>query len=177
MTQRSLTHILVSSHDSERGYVRTTKPGPSQEKQSITIAAESVEPFASLILTKLQPLWYPRQYLTVEDGISVSLKNNEWLLSIGDVKTVLKSSTSSTLRGTLIDLHYSKATFDEVENNEEAKQELFQDVVRKIFHGTGETFGAANFILGETLSRSTSPPEDADWKLAHIYMKVLQGQR
>lgn len=157
--------------------MRTTKPGPAQKEQSITIAAESVEPFAGLILSRLQPLWYPRQYLTVEDGTSVSLRNGEWILSIGDVKTVLKSSTSSMLRGTLIDLHYSKAIPDEEENKEDALQELFQDVVRKIFHGTGQTFAGVNFILGETISRSISSHEHADWGLAHIYMRTLQGQR
>lgn len=175
--KRGFTHILASSHDPRRGYVRSTRPGQPEHKQSITIAAESIEPFANLISSKLQPLWHPRQNLVVDDGISVSLRDNQWILSIGDVKTVLKSVSSSMLRGTLIDLHYTGNVPDEQVDKEEITRAVFRDVMGKIFHGTGETFEEVNLILGETLSRVTFVQENADWELAHIYMKALGGHR
>lgn len=175
--QRSFTHIFVSSHDPERGYVRATKPGQLEAGESITIASESIEAFTNLMLTKLQPLWYHRQYLTVEEGVSVSLKNGEWIVSVGDIKTASRSTSSSMLRGTIVELHHTIATFKDEDREEKATKILFQDVLDKIFQGTGETFGEANFVLGETLSRPAALRDNADWELAYIYMRMLRGQR
>lgn len=179
VAQRSFTHIFASSHDPERGYARATKPGQPDDGECITIAAESIEPFVTLTLTKLQPLWYHRQHLKVEEGISVSLKNNEWILSLGDVRMASKSPSSSTLRGTIIELHHMIPSPDEEKIEEQTSHMLFQDVVSKIFHGTGENFGEAKFILGETLARSpvSHRSRPADWELAYIYMRTLRGQR
>lgn len=179
ISQRCFTHIFASSHDPERGYVRATQPGQPDEGNCITIAAESIESFTSLTLTKMQPLWYHRQHLKVEDGISVSLKNNEWILSLGDVRIASKSPSSSTLRGTIIELHHTISSSDGEKIEEQTSHMLFQDVVSKIFHGTGENFGEAKFILGETLPRSSAShgSRPADWELAYIYMRTLRGQR
>lgn len=179
VAQRSFTHIFASSHDPERGYTRATKPGQPDEGECITIAAESIESFTNLTMTRMQPLWYHRQHLKVEDGISVSLKNNEWILYLGDVKMVSKSPTSTTLRGTIIELHHTVSASDDGNAEEQTTQTLFQDVMSKILQGTGENFGEAKFILRETLPRSSAPhgSRPADWELAYIYMRTLRGQR
>lgn len=154
-------------------------PGQPDNGECITIAAESIEPFTTLTLTKMQPLWYHRQHLKVEDGISVSLKNNEWILSLGDVKVASRSSASSTLRGTIIELHHTVPDANEENTEEQATQILFQDVVSKIFQGVGENFGEAKFNLAGTLPRSSGLQgnKPADWELVYIYMKTLRGQR
>lgn len=115
----------------------------------------------------------------MEEGVSVSLKNNEWVVSIGDVKTAPKSSGSSILRGTIIELHRTVPVIDDEDNEEQSIQMLLRDVLSKVFQGTGESFAEAKFIIEETMPRDVKSrtAKPADWKLAGIYMKSLRGSR
>lgn len=178
-SQRRFTYVLASSHDPGNGYLRVTKPGAPDEGQSITIAAESIESFTTLTLTKLQPLWYHRQHLVIEDGISVSIKDNEWIISIGDVKVAPKSPNAGQVRGTVIELHRATSLAEDEQGEEQDDQLLFQDVLNKIFEGFGEHFNNAKIRTAETLPRSPSVRggRPADWQLASMYMDVLRGQR
>lgn len=183
--QRTFTHIFSFSHDSKNAFVRTTKIGDPEGGSSVTIPISSTDAFTSLLITKMQPLWYPRQMLNLENGVSVSLRNNGWRICIGDARTSARSQGAGILRGTVIELckTIDSPEDDEPLTPEEVKefQETFQDVLEQIFKGVVESFSGAKFVLSKTLpiTQTVEGPKELkpDWNLAEIYMTVLRGQR
>lgn len=184
--QRAFTHVLSFSRLPQHAFVTCTKPGDPDTSSSIIIPSHQFDSFTALIQTKLQPAWYPRQMLSIENGVYVHLQlgNNSWAVCIGDAKVAARSQGAGALRGTLIEVfreddpvaggeEYSK---DAVEED----QLLFQNVLNTIFKGTGETFDHVKLITNRTRSRKekTEAVEDVpvqpDWNLAKLYMALFR---
>lgn len=97
-----------------------------------------------------------------------------------------KQQGAGTLRGVLIELcmrdpgSWADGRTLSEEQVAEA-QELFRNVLGRVFDGTGEKFENANFKVSMTQSRLKSGDErtkhEVDWDLANTYMAVLKGQR
>lgn len=180
---RSFTHVLTLSHNPQSTFVCTTKAGNPADTSLITIPVTSTDAFTTLIVSKFQPLWYLRQAVVVENGISVSVRDDEWKVCIGDVKIAPKSPGAGTLRGLIIELCH---TVDEPEGSTsqdtaEEDQAMFQDVLDELFKGTGESFNDAKIIITRTSNRVGATDEvgtksTPDWDLAKLYMNVLRGQ-
>lgn len=174
------------SHELKYAFIRTTKVGEPESGQTITVPLTAAESFMSLVLTRMQPLWNPRLILSLENGVSLSLKDDQWQLSIGEVRAAGKQQGTGTLRGLLLEL-CMKDPGSWAENLSLSKdqimeaQELFRSVLNRIFDGTGENFDNTNFTVSMTQSR-LKPSNDRgkseiDWDLANIYMAVLKAQR
>lgn len=183
---RAFTHSLAISREPRYAFIRTTKIGEPEDGQTITIPAAFADSFSNLVLSRLQPLWNPRSALSVENGVSVSLRDDQWHLCLGEVRVAAKQQAAGTLRGLLVELCMknpgsladgSSLSDDQIKE----AQEMFQNVLNTIFEGTGENFDNTDFTVSMTRSRSGSNHDqgksEPDWDLANIYMKVLKGQR
>ena len=184
--QRAFTHIFSSSHDTRRAFVHATKP-EGENGSSITVPIGSAEIFTGLLVSKMQPLWFPRSMLSLENGVSVPLKDDTWRICIGELKVAPRSPGAGNLRGTIIELYKADdsnlAIADKQLSAEEIAetQEMFSDILRQIFRGTEETFSNAKFSVSRTQIRASDQEEhqhqDPDWELAKLYMTALRGQR
>ncbi|KAK5945868.1 hypothetical protein PMZ80_000006 [Knufia obscura] len=179
--QRCFTHVLSFSHDPQHAFVSSTKPGNSDESSTITIPAASADSFTGLISTKLQPAWYPRQMLSVENGVCVAIEEKGLVVCIGDARVSARSQGAGTVRGTVVELFRREDTGSD-ENNytkEEAAEDeaWMQSALEGLFKGTGVTFNA-RIITGRTLPRKPEEGADVeakrDWNLAKLYMAVFR---
>jgi hypothetical protein len=102
--QRCYTHILNLSHHPHHAFVSSTKAGNADESSTVTIPASSAESFAGLISTKLQPAWYPRQMLSLEKGVCVSIDEKSLIVCVGDARASARSQGAGALRGTVVEI-------------------------------------------------------------------------
>lgn len=184
--KRAFTHTLSISHEPKHAFLRTTKVGEPENGQTVTIPFSSAETFTSLMLTRMQPLWNPRSALVLENGVTVSVKDDTLQLCVGEVRVAPKQQGAGTLRGLLLEVCLKEPgswTEDGALSQERIieAQELLRNTLSRIFQGTDEKFDHANFIIRMTKSRLEPSSEQdksvPDWNLANLYMTVLKGQR
>ena len=183
---RAFTHVLSLSHNSKSTFVRTTKLGQPEDGSTITIPFTSAEIFTNLLTTKMQPLWYLRQMLNVENGVMVSLKDKQWRLCFGDVKLSPKQQGAGNMRGLFLELRLEDGQMNSSDTTISPDEiteyrELFRSVLNESFKGVA-TFDEANLEIDYTQSTDEQSSDNAmhsrvDWNLAKIYMSVLKGQR
>jgi len=83
----------------------------------------------------------------------------------------------------IVELYHTPDKADEptTENMVEEDQAFFQDALRRLFDGAGESFKDIKMTISRTAPRST-PADEAgakstpDWDLAKLYMDVLRSQ-
>lgn len=179
--QRCFTHVLNFSHDPQRAFVSCTSAGNPDKSSVITVPASSATSFSSLITTKLQPAWYGRQMLSVENGVCVSIDDAGLIVCIGDSRTSAGSQGAGTLRGTVVELFRREDITGD--SNDYTQEETEEDEVwmraalEDLFRATGVTFNAKIFT-GRTRPRTPEGTFDADnepdWNLAKLYMAVFR---
>jgi len=177
--QRCYTHVLNLSHHPHHAFVSSTKAGNANESSTITIPASSAEPFAGLISTKLQPAWYPRQMLSLEKGVCVSIDEKSLIVCVGDARASARSQGAGALRGTIVELFRREdITSDASAAPDDAAEDeaWMQSALEDLFKGTGVSFNA-KVITSRTRPRrpveGAETKDEPDWSLAKLYMAVF----
>jgi len=179
--QRSFTHVLNFSHDPQHAFVSSTKAGNSDESSIVTIPASSASSFTGLIATKLQPAWYGRQMLSVENGVCVSIEEKGIVVCVGDPRTLPGSQGAGALRGTVVELFrredVTNDSNDYTQEEAEEDQDWVRDALEDLFRGTDVTFNAkifTNRTKPRRLEGTSGVEKEPDWNLAKLYMAVLR---
>ncbi|KAK4939013.1 hypothetical protein LTR10_020672 [Elasticomyces elasticus] len=189
LSQRKFTSILTLSHTPLSTFVGTSLPKDKSEfaEQAspvtlITIPSTAADTFTQLIGTKLQPQWMHRQSLVVENGMALSLRDGEWIVRIGDLKTPSRANQPSTLRAMALEVTYH-ASGPAAQDLETGGASIVSTEDETFVRGFSDSLTeAAGISLGNSrvLFRNTQSNRSADtvdWDLANLYMDMLRGNR
>jgi len=122
----------------------------------------------------------------VEAGTALSLKDGEWAVRVGDLRTPSRSnqSVSSNLRGMLVEISYSAAESSTVEDRTVSSddQTLIRGMLDALTDGTGVQMENSKALFRRTaqLQQAGRDLDDngiVDWDLAKLYMDMLRGSR
>lgn len=194
-SERKFTSILTLSHLPLKSYVGTALPkGKSEPAEQasplsalITIPSTAADTLTQLIGTKLQPQWAHRQSLVVENGTALSLRNGEWIVRIGDLKTPSRANQPVTVRGMVLEITYDAAgglAAQGVENGESSvvskdDETLIRGFAESLTEGIGVSLGSSRVLFRNALRlpQSRGTADVVDWELAKLYMDMLRGSR
>lgn len=179
-SQRTFNHVLVTSHDHERAFTRTTRPGHVEQGATVTVPRSAVESLVTLLHTSFRALWYPRHAVHVADGVSVSFMDDRVRLSFGDLRISKGSPAAGTSRGTLLEINIRQQNAVP-QNDETNNSALVQDLLRKLIPGLDIDLSDAKSTSGRTQimaeSEDDSKSHVPDYELANMYTELLRGVR
>lgn len=178
---RQYTQTLSTSHNKQSTFVASTEPGSSAQS-FITIPTVSLEAFTGLIVTKLQPLWFPRQFVLIDNGVSVAFRPG-FNICIGDVKVAPRQAVAGSVRGVLVELRQDDINcVDEDEASVETEAEdraYLAAVFNDTFRDMGVVLDESKMVIARTRGAvdESSEFEDIDSSLAKAYMTLLRRSR
>lgn len=185
--RRSFTQILNLSHNPTNAFVGTLSDQNTSSPALITIPNTDVDNLTALIAQKLQPLWYHRQSVTLDNGLSLAIRDGTWRVSVGDVRALGRTqAVESSLKGYLIELTDLKDEFGLSDLPEDkardAGREIFVQILRRTFGEIVEDLDASNISIAVTgpsdsQDQTKGGKNEKDWRLAKLYMNVLRTLR
>lgn len=179
--RRQYTQTLTTSHNKQSTFVGSTEPG-STKQSFITIPSSSLDAFTALILTKLQPLWFPRQFVLIDNGVSVAFTAG-FNICIGDVKVAPRQAGAGSIRGMLVELRQDDVEHvdeDEITEQTEAEDRAYLAAIfNDNFRETGVVMDESKMIVTRTRQAADEPlvSGEIDCSLAKAYMTVLRRSR
>ena len=177
---RQYTQLLSLSHTPEISYVGTTLP--SEPTSQITIPTTSTDAFLTLVHSKLQPHWSPRQTLVVNDGTALHLETplGAVELRIGDLRTAAgRTNPPSALKGMLVEvtqLNTDGAVGTDVKEQEKGlMRTMLERLLQNTSVGLGGEGSRESFRYTEKVEPDTSEGRHV-WALSEMYMEVLRAK-
>jgi hypothetical protein len=145
------------------------------ETTSITIPTAEAASFMEMLAGKMAPLWTLRGTERVENGTSVSLRDGEWMLRIGDLRqsTTKAGVTSSTLRGVLCEVTWTENEGKVGDPVEKDEQEMLAAFLGRLLEGTGANLETARHLSAYTPSANEM---GTNWALAELYTELLRSR-
>ena len=150
---------------------------------SITIPPSEAGDFIELVTLKMQPLWSVRGTEKIDNGMALSLRNDDWTLRIGELRQETRKSgvASSTSRGILCEVTWKGAPDGEDGAVPQDHQDITKAFLEQLLQDTGARLDGARSVMGYISSPSASTSEyeeikkpNTNWALAELYAELLR---
>ena len=180
---RQFFQVLTLSQDRSRTYLGTSKKQVQEDgnfgTNIIVIPTRDREEHLNMVRSRMQPLWAPRQSVTIEQGTSLLLGSDKnFLFRVGDVRVSGKSNQDMSVRGVLFEI---TALDFEGELGSHLSQEdtrTLKILMEKLGGARGVNVESMK-MHGRYTETVNSPSEEGKSykKLAELYIEFLRTMR